>query len=108
MISRLLLFYLLLFLALTNNVCSQNIDAEVIRYATSCELVSGKLTQTDSITIQVNNRFGDRYTEISIPYSKNEKISDLDAWIEKMDGSLVRTLKKGDIVDKSAISDISL
>jgi len=103
-----LLFCLLLLLIFSNKVYSQNIDAEVIRYATFCEYGSGKLTQTDSITVQINNRFGDKYSEISIPYSKNERISDLDAWIENMDGSVVRVLKKSDVIDKSAISDISL
>lgn len=108
MISKILLFCLLFVLMFTNNVYSQNNDAEVVRYATLCEFRSGKLTETDSITIRINNRFGDKYTEISIPYSKNERISDLNAWIENMDGSVVRVLKKSDIMDKSAISDISL
>ncbi|NWJ50675.1 MAG: DUF3857 domain-containing protein [Bacteroidetes bacterium] len=108
MISRMLLCCFVLLLTLINNVYSQNIDAEVVRYTTSCEFRSGKLTQIDSITIQINNHSGDKYTEISIPYSKNERISDLNARIENMDGSLVRILKKSDIIDKSAISDISL
>lgn len=108
MISKTLLFCLVSVLMFTNNVYSQNNDAEVVRYATLCEFGSGKLTEIDSITIRINNRFGDKYTEISIPYSKNERISDLTAWIENRDGSVVRTLKKSDVMDKSAISDISL
>jgi len=87
---------------------AQKFDAEVVKYATLCEVEKDKLTQTDSITIQINNRVGDEYTEISIPYSKNEKVSDLNAWIENMNGTKIRGLKKSDIVDKSAISNISL
>jgi hypothetical protein len=99
---------LILLFILIQVASAQKFDAEVIKYTTLCEVEKDKLTQTDSITIQINNRVGDEYTEISIPYSKNEKVSDLDAWIENMNGTKIRGLKKSDIVDKSAISDISL
>ena len=108
MITKLLLLCLISLFILTKQVFSQKVDAEVINYTTLCEVGTGKLTQTDSITIQINNRVGDKYTEISLPYSKTEKISDLDAWIENMDGTKVRDLKKSEITDKSAISDMSL
>jgi len=98
---------ILLFL-LIRVASAQKFDAEVIKYTTLCEVEKDKLTQTDSIIIQINNRVGDEYTEVSIPYSKNEKVSDLDAWIENMNGTKIRGLKKSDITDKSAISDISL
>jgi hypothetical protein len=108
MFFKTLLFCLVSLFILDKEVLSQNNDAEVIRYASFCEAGVNRLTQTDSITIQINNRIGDKYAEISLPYSKNEKISDLDAWIENMDGTLVRVLKRSEIVDKSAISDMSL
>lgn len=108
MLSKLLFICLVVLFIFNQKSYSQSLDAEVLRYSSSCDVTSGKLIQTDSLTIQINNRVGDKYTEISIPYSKNDKISDLEAWIENMDGSRVRTLKKSDIVDKSAISDISL
>ncbi len=92
----------------TNDVSAQKYDAEVVKYTTTCEAEKDKLIQTDSVTIQINNRIGEKYTEISIPFSKTEKISDIDAWIENMDGITVRVLKKSDFSDKSAISDISL
>lgn len=87
---------------------AQKFDAEVVKYTTLCEAEKDKLIQTDSIMIQINNRVGDKYTEISIPFSKTEKISDVDAWIENLDGTKVRVLKKSDFLDKSAISDMAL
>ncbi|HEX7411373.1 MAG TPA: DUF3857 domain-containing protein, partial [Bacteroidales bacterium] len=93
---------------LIQEVYAQKFDAEVIEYKTLCEVSTGKLTKTVTVTIQINNRVGDKYTEISIPYSKTEKVSEIHAWVENMDNIKVRDLKNSDITDKSAISDISL
>ena len=103
-----LLLFLLTILLFINKVSSQKFDAEVISYSTLCELGKDKLTETDSVIVQINNRSGDRYTDIEIPYSKGDKVPDIDGWIENMEGTKVRVLKKTDIVDKSAISDMSL
>lgn len=108
MISKLVYFCLLLLFIQIQKASAQKFDAEVVKYTTLCVLEKDNLTQTDSFTIHINNRVGDGYTEISIPYSKTEKVYDIDAWIEDMDGAKVRVLKKSDITDKSAISDISL
>ena len=108
MTSKLICFCLLLIFFKAKDVSAQKFDAEVVKYTTLCEAEKDRLTQTDSITIQINNRVGEKYTEISIPFSKTEKIWDIEAWIENMDGTIVRVLKKSDFIDKSAISDISL
>ena len=106
--SRSLLLFLILLLVFNKKLASQTFDAEVISYTTLCEVDNDKLIQTDSITIQINNRNGDKYTAVTIPYSKTEKVSNIDAWIEDMNGNKIRNLKKSDMTDKSAISDISL
>lgn len=103
-----LIFCILILLALNKNLSSQPHDAEIINYTTRCAVDKDKLTQTDTITIQINNRSGDKYTNINIPYSKTEKVSNIEAWIEEINGNKVRILKKSDITDRSAISDISL
>ena len=89
-------------------LASQSFDAEILRYTTFCEVDKEKLTQTDSITIQINNRAGDKYNNISIPYSKLEKVSGIEAWIEEANGKVVRNLKNSDISDRSAVSENSL
>lgn len=108
MTRKSLICCLVLLLYLFLEVNAQNFDAEVINYSTLCEVVGDKLTQTDSVTIQINNRSGDRYTEIEIPYSKLYKVSNINGWIESAEGNKIRYLKKSDIVDKSAISNMSL
>lgn len=103
-----LIFVLVLFLTIKNSAFSQTYSAEVVNYSTTLEADFHRISQVDSVTIQINNRAGDQYAAIEIPYSKTEKISSLSAWIENMDGSKIKSLKKSDVVDKSAISDISL
>lgn len=58
--------------------------------------------------ILITDRFAERYTHISIPYTKRSKIQELKAHIKDSEGKTVRTLKKNEIIDKSDISDISL
>jgi len=108
MTFRPLLFCLILLITFNKKIASQSFDAEIIKYTTVCEADKEKLTQTDTITIQINNRAGDKYTNISIPYSKLEKVSGIEAWIEESNGRVVRNLKKSDITDKSAVSYNSL
>lgn len=108
MIYKTHFFCLIILFFLITEASSQKFDAEIIKYSTFFEVQKNKLIQTDSVSIQINNRVGDQYTEISIPYSKDDKILRIDAWIETKDGKKVRDLKKSDIVDKSAISDFSL
>lgn len=108
MTFRPLLFCFILLIAFSKELASQSFDAEIIKYTTLCEADNENLTQTDTITIQINNRAGDKYTNISIPYSKLEKVSGIEAWIEESNGNVVRNLKKSDITDRSAVSESSL
>jgi hypothetical protein len=54
------------------------------------------------------NRSGEEYTNISIPYSKNEKLSNIEGWIEDKAGRRVRNLTRNEITDQSDFSDMSL
>lgn len=108
MILKPLLFCCILLITFSLKLASQSFDAEILRYTTFCAIDKEKLTKTDTITIQINNRAGDKYTDISIPYSKLEKVSGIEAWIEESNGRIVRNLKNSDIADKSAVSENSL
>jgi len=85
-----------------------NSGCELLRYVEYCDIGYGKLTKIDTFILQITDRNGERYTNISIPYSKNLKVSDLEGWIEDATGKKVRTLKNNDITERSAISDASL
>jgi hypothetical protein len=83
-------------------------DAEVVDYKTDVMLINNKLHTSISKVIQINNRNGEKYCDILIPFKKSNKILNLEASIEDTSGNLIRTLKKVDYKDVSNISNFSL
>ncbi len=83
-------------------------DSEILRRSSYYLIKDNKLILTDSVTLQINNREGDNQALITIPYSKSDKITIGDAWIEDTSGNIIRKLKNKEITDRSYISDISL
>jgi hypothetical protein len=87
---------------------AQIYDAELIYQKTDISLKRGKLYKNITYEIKINNRAGEKFTKISIPYSRLIKISQLEAYIKDNRGTIIKRLQKGDITDKSAISVSSL
>lgn len=83
-------------------------DSEVLLKKSHYQIKENKLIITDSITLMINNKDGEGDALISIPFSKGDKITIGNAWIEDMDGNIVRKLKNKDITDRNSISNISL
>ena len=108
MIHKRFIIIILIEILLFTKVKSQKYDAEVVNYSTISEIVKDNLTEVDSVTIQVNNRTGDKYANIEIPFSNNDKLSDVCGNIETKDGIKIRILKKKDQVDESDISRFSV
>jgi hypothetical protein len=101
--------YLILgFLSLYITSFTQDYDAELISQKTTIEINNGNLTKDLYYEIKINNRAGEKYTEISLPFSKLIKLSKIEAYIRDSNGRLVKKLKKSDIIEKSSISDFSL
>lgn len=98
----------ILFLISSFSFAQEKPDSEILSWISYNKASGNKLTRTDSITIQINSRSGDHAAEIVIPYTKKDKISIEYAYIEDLSGNVVRKLKKNEIKDHSAISDISL
>lgn len=103
-------FFILVILSIVciQNVLAQDKRSETISHKTYFELTENQFARTDSIVLQVNERMGDVVADIAIFYSKGDKVSIGDAWIEDHLGNVVRKLKKSEISDRSAISNISL
>jgi hypothetical protein len=87
------------------NTYSGTPDCEIIKYHSYCEVKIDKLINVDSFLIQINNRTGEKYTEIELPYSKSDKISGIEARLEDIYGNVIRTLKRREIVDKNEMSE---
>lgn len=99
---------LLLFLFQAYIALGQEPRSEIVSRVSYLQLENGKLTRTDSVVLQINDRTGDVDAQINTYYSKGDKVHKIDAWLEDKDGNVLRKLKSKDILDRSAISDISL
>jgi hypothetical protein len=83
-------------------------NAELVYQETDIFLKSSKLFKNMTYEIKIYNRAGEKFTKVSIPYSRLIKISKLEAYIKDNNGTIIKRLQKGDITDRSAISDNSL
>jgi len=86
---------------------SQDYDAELITHKTSITINNANLTKEISYEIKINNRAGEKYTRISIPYSELITVSNIEAFIKDASGRVVKRLTKSEIITKSSISDFS-
>jgi hypothetical protein len=105
-ISHFIKSYLILIVCYTiSPVYALNPDAELVNQQTDLSVRNSKLYITQSYELKINNRLGEEYTEISIPYSKMSKVSKIEAYLKDKDGLIVKKLKSGDIKDRSMFSD---
>jgi len=107
--DRMIKYYLILGLLLFYCTSfAQDYCAELVFHKTSISIDKGILTKKIKNELRINNREGEKYSTISIPFSKLVKASQIEAYIKDSKGKTVKKLKKSDIVEKSSISDFSL
>lgn len=87
---------------------SQEYDAELVAQETQIEFINNKLNKKVFYEIRINKRSGEKYTRISIPYSKLVSVYNIEAYIKDSYGKVVKRLKNNEIIERSSISDISL
>lgn len=96
------------FLLIFHNPVSAQSGAEVIEFTTICTVSSGKLTVARNATLQINSREGEAYNKVRIYFNKRDKVNNIEASLTTATGALIRKLKKSDITEVSAVSDIAL
>jgi transglutaminase-like putative cysteine protease len=79
-------------------------NSEVVKYSTTIDIVNRKSIKTDTVIIRILNRSGEDYGNVSIPYYKDNPITNLKAWILDRNGNIVRYLKNKEISDANTIS----
>lgn len=82
-------------------------DAELVMMKTDILIKGNRLYKTHVYEIRINNRPGEKYTEVAIPFSKLKRVSKIDACIKDKNGIIIKKVQKSDITDRSAISDFS-
>jgi len=98
--------FLLILLAQCINSLAGN-DAEVIEWLSNYSIRNDKLTREEKVTIQINNRLGEKYGSIKIPFSKSNGIKNFDISLTDKFGNEIRKIKKSEIVDVSAFASYS-
>jgi hypothetical protein len=83
-------------------------SCELITYNTKCVVSAGKLIVEKEYLLQINDRSGDKFTNIQIPYTDGDNLKITEAQIENINGSVIRKIKGQQIKIRSAISDYSL
>ena len=82
-------------------------DAVLVNQHTDLTVKNNKLYIARSYELKINNRLGEKYAEISIPYSKMNKVSKIEGYIKDKDGVIIKKLKSGDIIERSTMQDFS-
>lgn len=98
---------LFFFLLVHFNVSGQNYDAELLTQKTRIEVTNDKLTKEYLFEIKINNRAGEEFTKIGIPFSKLIKVRNIEAFITDNNNKIVKRLTKNDLTEKSAITNFS-
>lgn len=98
---------MLLFVLASNLQAAQNKNAALISQTTSVVIKNHKLTRHSSYEICIYNREGEKYTDIEIPFSKMNKVSNIVAYIKTTNGEIIKKLSKSDISERSSFASYS-
>jgi hypothetical protein len=79
-------------------------NCEVLKYVSWSQVSNSRLSQTDSVIIQINNRSGEKYCEITLNSGKSNPVNNLTAWIEDGNGKIIRYLKNKEITESNYFS----
>lgn len=101
-------YYIAVFLFIHLRLWALGPDAEVLKRETTITVKHKQLIKSEFICIKINNPDGDKYANISIGYTDNNPVSDLDAWLEDVNGKHIKDLEKKEIDVHSEIAPFTL
>lgn len=104
---RIVFLLIVFYLSLSTSLLAKNYDAVMVSSSQEVQVKGKVLYTTYTYQLQINNRSGEQYAEVSIPYSPMVELVNLEAKVSDSDGRVVKKLKKSDIEVRSAISSIS-
>lgn len=81
--------------------------AEILNFETKVLVKGNKLVKNYTYAIKINNRGGDEYGQLSIPFSSMEKVSKISGFLEDRNGKVIKKIKKDDFSMHSSMMDIS-
>ncbi len=82
-------------------------DAVVLSSSNNIEIKNDKLKRVVSYKIQINNRAGEEFIKVTLPYSKLCKISKIEANISDFSGKIIKKLSPADITTRSYMANFS-
>ncbi len=92
---------LTLILLISTLLYGQGTDCVVINYDTHVIFNGKKVVDNLSLELLINSAVGTEYAEISIPYSENNEVKNLEAGIYDIFGNEIRKLKKKNITTRT-------
>lgn len=100
-------FFLFFYIALTPDLKAQTPNAELLEQNTFISVKNKRISRLHSFEIRINNRDGEDYTEIQIPFSNLTQVSKVQAFIKDEDGNVVKKLSRKDIREHSSFPSFS-
>ncbi|MFY0601926.1 MAG: transglutaminase family protein [Cyclobacteriaceae bacterium] len=101
-----LLTYLFLLLNLSYHALSQG-HGTLVDHVTHVTASTGEITKEESYLFQINDKDSQWLGEVSVP-QYGSKVHIVEANIQSLDGTIVRKLKRKEIIQKADVSDFAL
>jgi Domain of Unknown Function with PDB structure (DUF3857) len=100
-------FLLLIYLILNQIGFAQEYDAELIEHSSEITLKNNRLIQREYFEIKINNRDGEKYSTVKLPFSKLSKLTFKYAYLKDEKGNIIKKLDKRNIIERSSKSNMS-
>jgi hypothetical protein len=98
------IYFILFYFFQFATIWAQSNDAVLVYQKTDITVEKYKLNKTLHFELKVLNRNGEKFTTVTIPYSKMIKVSKIEGLVKDENGIIIKKLNKNDIKERSYIS----